>query len=73
MNWKGQVDKLISDGKTTHTCFYWEKRMEDDEGKENKSTTPSLTFPFPINLNKADNLAEKADMRQGGSGIKQIC
>ena len=35
--------------------------MEDDEGK-NKSTTPSLTFPFAINLNKADNLAEKVDM-----------
>ena len=36
--------------------------MEDDEGK-NKSTTPSLNFPFAINLNKAGNLAEKADMR----------
>ena len=34
---------------------------------KNKSTTPSLTFPFAINLNKADNLAEKADMDQGGS------
>ena len=35
--------------------------MEDDEGK-NKSTTPSLTFPFAINLNEAGNLAKKADM-----------
>ena len=35
--------------------------MEDDEGKK-KSTTPSLTFPFAINLNKAGNLAEKVDM-----------
>ena len=35
--------------------------MEDDEGK-NKSTTPSLTFPFAINLNKAGNLAEKKYM-----------
>ena len=36
--------------------------MEDDEGKIN-STTPSLTFPFAINLNKADNLAKTADIR----------
>ena len=36
--------------------------MEDDEGKK-KSTTPSLTFPFAIHLNKAGNLAEKEDMR----------
>ena len=37
---------------------------------KNRSTTPSLTFPFSSNVNKADNLAEKADMRKGGSGIK---
>ena len=30
---------------------------------KNKSTTPSLTFPFAINLNKAGNLAEKENMR----------
>ena len=30
--------------------------------EKNKSTTPSVTFPFAINLNKATNLAEKADM-----------
>ena len=70
MNWKSQVGKLISDGKTTHTCFYQEKGMEDDEGK-NKSTTPSLTFPFSLNINKAGNLAQKEDMHQGGYGIKQ--
>ena len=29
---------------------------------KNKSTTPSLTFPFAINLNKAGNLVEKAYM-----------
>ena len=39
--------------------------------EKNKSTTPSLTFPFAININKAGNLAKKADMRQGGFGIKQ--
>ena len=36
--------------------------MEDDEGK-NKSTAPSLTFPFAIKLSKAGNKAEKTDMR----------
>ena len=35
--------------------------MEDDEGK-NKSTAPSLTFPFSINLSKEGNKAEKTDM-----------
>ena len=35
--------------------------MEDDEGKK-KSTAPSLTFPFAINLSKAGNKVEKADM-----------
>ena len=37
---------------------------------KNKSITPSLTFPFASNINKADNLAEKEDMCQGVSGIK---
>ena len=46
--------------------------MEDDEGKK-KSTTPSVTFPFTSNINKVGNLAEKADIHQGGSGIKQNC
>ena len=31
--------------------------------EKNKSTTPSLTFPFAINRNKEGNLAKKADMR----------
>ena len=35
--------------------------MEDDEEK-NKSTAPSLTFPFAIKLSKAGNKAEKVDM-----------
>ena len=35
--------------------------MEYDEGKIN-STTPSITFPFAINLNKAGNLVEKTNM-----------
>ena len=43
--------------------------MEDDEGK-NKSTTPSLTFPFDLFLNKTGNLSKKEDVRFGGSGIK---
>ena len=40
--------------------------------REKKSTTPSFTFPFAINLNKEGNLAENVDMCQGGSGIKKI-
>ena len=44
--------------------------MEDDERKK-ISTTPSLTFPFALFLNKIGNLAEKEDMHFGGSGIKQ--
>ena len=40
--------------------------------EKNKSTTPSFTFPFAINLNKEGNLVEKEDMCYGGSGIKQI-
>ena len=39
---------------------------------KNKSTAPSLTFPFAIKLNKAGKKEEKVDMRQGGSRIKQI-
>ena len=31
--------------------------------EKNKSTAPSLTFPFAINLSKAGNKAEKVDMR----------
>ena len=38
-------------------------------GKKN-STTPSLTFPFALFINKTGNLAEKVDMPFGGSGIK---
>ena len=44
--------------------------MEDDVGK-NKSTTPSLAFPFALILNKAGSFTEKANMRFGGSGINQ--
>ena len=43
--------------------------MEDDVGKNNKSTTPSLAFPFSL-LNKAGSFAEKEDMHFGGFGIK---
>ena len=56
MNWLSHVGKIMRDGKKTQICFYLEKRREDDVGKK-KSTTPSLMFPFAINLNKAGNLA----------------
>ena len=35
--------------------------MEDDVGKKN-STTPSLTFPFALILNKTGSFAEKVDV-----------
>ena len=41
--------------------------------KKNKSTTPSLTFPFTLILNKIGSFAEKADMHFGGSRIKHTC
>ena len=34
MNWKKWLGKLKSDGMTTHTCFYKEKRVEDEEDKK---------------------------------------
>ena len=44
---------------------------EDDVGK-NKSTTPSLAFPFALILNKIDSIWEKENMHFGGFGIKHI-
>ena len=38
--------------------------------EKNKSTTPSLAFPFALNLNKIGSFSEKVDMCFGGSGIK---
>ena len=33
-NWKKNLDKLKSDGMTTHTCFSKEERVEDEEDKK---------------------------------------
>ena len=38
-----------------------------------KSTTPSLAFPFALNLNKIGSFLEKEDMHFGGYGIKKTC
>ena len=48
MNLLSQVGNIKMDGKKNHTLFYLDKKREDDEGK-NKSTTPSLAFPFSLN------------------------
>ena len=40
---------------------------------KNKSTTPSLAFPFALNLNKIGSFLENEDMHFGGSGIKKTC
>ena len=72
MNWLSQVGKIMRDGKKTHHAFTrrkgWRMMWE-----KNKSTTPSLAFPFALNLNKTGNFSEKADIRFGGSRIKQTC
>ena len=41
--------------------------------EKNKSTTPSLAFPFALILNKTGSFTEKVDMRFGGFGIKKTC
>ena len=41
--------------------------------EKNKSTTPSLAFPFALNQIKQGNFSEKVDTRFGGSGVKQTC
>ena len=33
-NWLKKVGKIIGDGNTSHSCFYLEKRKEDDVGKK---------------------------------------
>ena len=38
---------------------------------KNKSTTPSLAFPFALFLNKTGSFAEKEDMHFGGYGINK--
>ena len=38
---------------------------------KNNSTTPSLTFPFSLFLNKTSDLAEKVDMQFERSRIKK--
>ena len=58
MNLLSQVGNIKRDGKKTHTCFYFEKRREDDVGKNN-STTPNIAFPFALNQNKTRQLFRK--------------
>ena len=41
--------------------------------EKNKSTTPSLAFPFALILNKTGIFTEKADMCFGGYRIKKTC
>ena len=38
--------------------------------EKNNLTTPSITFPFALNINKIGRFSEKEDMHFGGSGIK---
>ena len=70
-NWLSQVGKIMRDGNTTHTCI--RRKGGRMMCAKNKSTTPSLAFPFSLILNKTDNFTEKADICFGGSRIKQTC
>ena len=72
MNFLSQVGKIKRDGKKTHACFYLDKMKEDDVGK-NKSTTPTLAFPFALVLNKTCSFSKKAYMHFGGSRINKTC
>ena len=38
-NWLNQIGKLISDGNISDTCFFLEKRKEDDVGKKQVNYT----------------------------------
>ena len=49
--------------------FIWRKGSKM-MWEKNKSTTPSLVFPFALNLNKIGIFSEKEDMRFGESRIK---
>ena len=62
MNWKNKLGKLIDDGRTTHTCFYQEKRVEDDEDKKQANFTQSN---FPNFL--------KTQQKQATKQKKQTC
>ena len=62
MNWQSQIGKLLGDGRQLIHAFIRRKEWRMMREK-NKSSTPSLTFPFASNINKAGNLVEKVDMR----------
>ena len=68
-NWKSQVGKIIRDGKKIIHDFIRRKGWRI-MWEKNKSTTPSIAFPFAFILNKIGSFSEKVDMRFGGSGIK---
>ena len=64
-NLKGDERKLIHDFiRRKGGSMMWEK---------NKSNTPSLAFPFSLNLNKTCSFSKKEDMCFGGFGIKNKC
>ena len=57
-NLLSKVGKIKRDGKKTHT-FIWRKGGRMMWAK-NKSTTPSLSFPFALNQNKTRQLFRKS-------------
>ena len=62
MNFLSQVGNIKREQKTTHTCFYLEKRREDDVGKKQVNYTQS-SFSFFL----------KTAVKQGSFQKKQTC
>ena len=67
------MGKLISGGNKTHSCFFLEKRKEDDVGK-NKASSPRLAFPLCLKTAvKQGSFQKKEDMCSKEPGIKKTC
>ena len=62
MNLVSQVGNIKRDGKKTHTCFYLDKRREDDVGKKQGSYTYTIFSLFLKTSVKQGSFQEKADM-----------
>ena len=62
MNWKGRMGKLKSSGMEAHTCFFMEKRVEDEEDKKLVHLTQSC---FPMCLKTLKKQAIKQKKKKG--------
>ena len=58
MNWKNQLGKIIDDVRKNNTCFYQEKRVEDDEDKKQVNFTQSY-FPNFLKTQQKQAIKQK--------------